>query len=224
MDDRELLGITRIDRAWWRGTRSICRRSQPLEPLDPIEAVAISATTGAGIDRLIAAIGDGARHRTKRFAIVRRSPTCGTRCFSSERANLSTRAATALESEVSEEFPLLDLQEAGAALQEITGRRTTRRSAASHLRALLHRQVSSTAPLDTQVALVVRSVAGQIFAGARVTSLTRAPAFARFSASKLRRLGRCRRRDTARAAARSYALCLKVAPRSVSVHVSCDMI
>ena len=35
------------------------------------------------------------------------------------------RGATALESEVSEEFPLLDLQEASAALQEITGQRTT---------------------------------------------------------------------------------------------------
>ena len=43
-----------------------------------------------------------------------------------ERARESlTRAAAALESEVSEEFPLLDLQEAGAALQEITGKRTT---------------------------------------------------------------------------------------------------
>ena len=43
-----------------------------------------------------------------------------------ERARGSlTRAAAALESEVSEEFPLLDLQEAGAALQEITGRKTT---------------------------------------------------------------------------------------------------
>jgi tRNA U34 5-carboxymethylaminomethyl modifying GTPase MnmE/TrmE len=29
----------------------------PLQPLDPVEAIAISATTGAGLDRLIAAIG-----------------------------------------------------------------------------------------------------------------------------------------------------------------------
>ena len=43
-----------------------------------------------------------------------------------ERARESlTRAVAALASEVSEEFPLLDLQEAGAALQEITGRKTT---------------------------------------------------------------------------------------------------
>ena len=35
------------------------------------------------------------------------------------------RATEALAGEVSEEFPLLDLQEAGYALQEITGRRTS---------------------------------------------------------------------------------------------------
>ena len=35
------------------------------------------------------------------------------------------RARTALEGEVPEEFPLVDLQEAAAALQEITGRRTS---------------------------------------------------------------------------------------------------
>ncbi|MDP2389984.1 MAG: tRNA uridine-5-carboxymethylaminomethyl(34) synthesis GTPase MnmE, partial [Acidobacteriota bacterium] len=35
------------------------------------------------------------------------------------------RATEALEGEVSEEFPLLDLQEAAHALQEITGRRTS---------------------------------------------------------------------------------------------------
>jgi tRNA modification GTPase len=35
------------------------------------------------------------------------------------------RADEALRAEVSEEFPLLDLQEASAALQEITGKRTS---------------------------------------------------------------------------------------------------
>ena len=35
------------------------------------------------------------------------------------------RATEALADEVSEEFPLLDLQEAGHLLQEITGRRTS---------------------------------------------------------------------------------------------------
>ena len=79
--------------------------SQPLEPLDPVEAVAISATTGAGIDRLIAAIGVGARRRRgelrdrPQITNVRHSALL-------ERAVESlTRAATALESAVSEEFP-----------------------------------------------------------------------------------------------------------------------
>ena len=35
------------------------------------------------------------------------------------------RARTSLAARVSEEFPLLDLQEASAALQEVTGQRTT---------------------------------------------------------------------------------------------------
>lgn len=98
--------------------------SQPLEPLDPVEAVAISATTGAGIDRLIAAIGvalgtgEALRDRPQ-ITNVRHAVLL-------ERAKESlTRAVTALESAVSEEFPLLDLQDAGAALQEITGRKTT---------------------------------------------------------------------------------------------------
>ena len=43
-----------------------------------------------------------------------------------ERARASIdRAVTALEGEVPEEFPLLDLQEAAQALQEITGQRTS---------------------------------------------------------------------------------------------------
>ena len=43
-----------------------------------------------------------------------------------ERARAALLQATsALEGSISEEFPLLDLQEAGHALQEITGRRTT---------------------------------------------------------------------------------------------------
>jgi tRNA modification GTPase len=98
--------------------------SLPLEPLDPVEAVAISATTGAGVDRLVAAIGvalgtgEALRDRPQ-VTNVRHTALL-------ERAReFLTRAATALESRVSEEFPLLDLQEAGAALQEITGRRTS---------------------------------------------------------------------------------------------------
>ena len=124
IDDRELLGITASKPRVVAWNKIDLPPSQPLEPLDPIEAVAISATTGAGLDRLIAAIGkalgtgEALRDRPQ-ITNVRHVALL-------ERAKESLmRAATALESKVSEEFPLLDLQEAGAALQEITGRRTS---------------------------------------------------------------------------------------------------
>jgi tRNA modification GTPase len=123
-DDRELLGVTASRPRVVVWNKIDLPPSQPLEPLDPVEAVAISAMTGAGIDRLIAAIGvalgtgEALRDRPQ-ITNVRHAVLL-------ERAKESlTRAVTALESAVSEEFPLLDLQEAGAALQEITGRKTT---------------------------------------------------------------------------------------------------
>ncbi|HUQ88406.1 MAG TPA: GTPase, partial [Vicinamibacterales bacterium] len=124
MDDRELLGITTSKPRVVAWNKIDLPPSQPLEPLDPIEAIAISATTGVGIDRLIAAIGAVLGTRDP----LRDSPAITNirHVQLLERAKESlTRAATALESKVSEEFPLLDLQEAGAALQEITGRRTS---------------------------------------------------------------------------------------------------
>jgi tRNA modification GTPase len=123
-DDRELLGVT-ADRprvvVW---NKIDLPPAQPLEPLDPIEAIAISAATGAGLPKLIAAIG--AVLGSKEELRDRPQVTNVRHVVLLERARESlTRAAAALESEVSEEFPLLDLQEAGAALQEITGQRTT---------------------------------------------------------------------------------------------------
>ena len=124
MDDRELLGITASKPRVVAWNKIDLPPSQPLEPLDPIEAVAISATTGAGIDRLIAAIGNALG--TGEALRDRPQVTNVRHAVLLERAKESlTRAATALESKISEEFPLLDLQEAGAALQEITGRRTS---------------------------------------------------------------------------------------------------
>lgn len=123
-DDRELLGVTAARPRVVVWNKIDLPPAQPLEPLDPVEAVAISATTGAGIDRLIAAIGStlGTRESLRdrpQITNVRHAVLL-------ERARESlTRAVAALASEVSEEFPLLDLQEAGAALQEITGRKTT---------------------------------------------------------------------------------------------------
>ena len=124
MDDRELLGITASKPRVVAWNKIDLPPSQPLEPLDPIEAVAISATTGAGIDRLIAAIGNALG--TGEALRDRPQVTNVRHAVLLERAKESlTRAGTALESKISEEFPLLDLQEAGAALQEITGRRTS---------------------------------------------------------------------------------------------------
>jgi tRNA modification GTPase len=130
-DDRELLGVTAARPRVVVWNKIDLPPSQPLEPLDPVEAVAISATTGAGIDRLIAAIGSTLGTRSSSSKVeesLRDRPqiTNVRHAALLERARESlARAAAALESEVSEEFPLLDLQEAGAALQEITGRKTT---------------------------------------------------------------------------------------------------
>ncbi len=91
--------------------------------------IAISARTGGGLNNLIAAIatelnggGDpGPPERRDQPAVTNVRHTV---LLEQARAAL-LRATTALEGEVSEEFPLLDLQEAGHALQEITGRRTS---------------------------------------------------------------------------------------------------
>ena len=87
--------------------------------------VAVSARTGAGLKDLIAAIATplGSEDLDPRdqplVTNVRHAVLLET-----ARAALR-RAIEALAGEVSEEFPLLDLQEAGHALQEITGRRTS---------------------------------------------------------------------------------------------------
>jgi tRNA modification GTPase len=125
-DDRELLGITAARPRVVAWNKIDLPPSLPLEPLDPIEAVAISATTGAGIDRLITAVGAALSKGIGEALRDQPQVTNVRHAALLERAKESLgRAATALASEVSEEFPLLDLQEAGAALQEITGRKTT---------------------------------------------------------------------------------------------------
>ena len=87
-------------------------------------AIEISATTGAGLDQLIEAVADELTGRDAR----RDEPAISNvrHVVLLERAKEALlRASIALEAQVSEEFPLLDLQEAGAALQEITGARTS---------------------------------------------------------------------------------------------------
>jgi tRNA modification GTPase len=90
----------------------------------PPGAITISAKTGAGIDQLIDAIATALTST----ASLRDAPAITNVRHSAllERARQSlTRACDALNSGISEEFPLLDLQEASAALQEITGQRTS---------------------------------------------------------------------------------------------------
>lgn len=122
-DDRELLGVTASRPRVVVWNKIDLPPSQPLEPLDPVEAIAISVATGKGFERLIdaigSALGSGEELRDRpQVTNVRHAMLL-------DRARESLqRAAAALESAVSEEFPLLDLQEAGAALQEITGKRT----------------------------------------------------------------------------------------------------
>ena len=87
-------------------------------------AIQISVKTGEGIDVLIEEIATTLSSSES----FRDTPTITNvrHTVLLERAKESlTRAGLALESKVSEEFPLLDLQEASAALQEITGKRTS---------------------------------------------------------------------------------------------------
>ena len=94
---------------------------------DPQPLFWVSARTGAGLDDLIAAIasvlnGDGRLPDKRDQAAV----TNVRHTVLLERARAALwRATEALEGEISEEFPLLDLQEGAHALQEITGRRTS---------------------------------------------------------------------------------------------------
>ena len=118
-------------------TSSLCRlvvlNKSDLPAVITDSGVAISARTGAGLDDLIAAIANvlttagggnpflGLPDKRDQLAVtnVRHAVL-----LEGARAAL-VRAIEALAAEVSEEFPLLDLQEAGHALQEITGRRTS---------------------------------------------------------------------------------------------------
>jgi len=123
-DDRELLDATasRLRVVVWN--KCDLPAFQPLAPLEPLAPLDLSATSGAGIDELIGAmscaLGGGESLRDHpQVTNVRH-----TVLLDRARAAL-LRAAEALEAETPEEFPLVDLQDAGAALQEITGQRTT---------------------------------------------------------------------------------------------------
>ncbi len=91
------------------------------------EVVEISAATGEGldalIDRIAAALGAGEARRddplvsnVRHIELLQRARDAMQR---------GTDALSASDNEISEEFVLADLQDAAAALQEITGERTT---------------------------------------------------------------------------------------------------
>ena len=123
-DDRALLELAHANRIVV-ANKSDLSEAWPATTVDA-DAIAISATTGAGLDtlldRMAALLGGGEERRdaplvsnVRHIALLQRA-----------RASLD-RAADGLGTAnggVSEEFILADLQEAAAALQEITGRRT----------------------------------------------------------------------------------------------------
>ena len=99
--------------------------------------------------------GAGTRRRcARRFAraldvesAARSSGVTNVRHIALRRARATNRCARAdggarRRRSLPEEFVLADLQEARAALEEITGRRDDRRSARAHLFDVLHRQVT----------------------------------------------------------------------------------
>lgn len=96
----------------------------PGAPVGAAGRVEISVRTGDGLDALRAAIatvlaGGGPQRDPPAVSNVRHAAILGRACAAIDRAR------AALDDAVPEEFPLTDLQDAAATLQEITGRRTT---------------------------------------------------------------------------------------------------
>ena len=123
-EDRDVLASTVNRRRVIVLNKSDLPAALSLEQLEPLAPLELSATTGAGVVRLIDAIAT----TLNAFEPLRDEPqiTNTRHIVLLERARAAVvRAIAALENEVPEEFPLLDLQEAAHALQEITGQRTS---------------------------------------------------------------------------------------------------
>jgi tRNA modification GTPase len=90
---------------------------------DP-DIIETSVRTGAGLDELIGAI---ARRLNSEEPLRDRPAVTNVRhaMLLEQARGALARATTALDKGISEEFPLVDLQEAANALQEIRGRRTS---------------------------------------------------------------------------------------------------
>ena len=123
-EDRDVLASTAHQRRVIVLNKSDLPAALSMEQLESLEPLELSATTGSGVAKLIDAIATTLRASEP----LRDEPqiTNTRHIVLLERARAAIdRATTALESEVPEEFPLLDLQEAAHALQEITGQRTS---------------------------------------------------------------------------------------------------
>ena len=124
LDDRDILSATSNQRRVMVWNKCDLPRGAGVEVDALSPAFEISATTGHGLDQLIAAIASTLTETEQ----LRDSPqlTNTRHAILLERARASLeRTAAALDDLVSEEFPLLDLQEAAHALQEITGKKTS---------------------------------------------------------------------------------------------------
>jgi tRNA modification GTPase len=123
-EDRDVLASTANQRRVVVSNKSDLPAELSLAQLEPLEPLELSATTGSGIARLIDAI---ATTLTASEPLRDQPQITNTRhIILLERARAALKEATiALENEVPEEFPLLDLQDAAHALQEITGQRTS---------------------------------------------------------------------------------------------------
>lgn len=123
-EDRDVLASTVKRRRVIVLNKSDLPAELSLNELEPLEPLELSATTGAGVVRLVDAIATALNASEP----LRDQPhiTNTRHIILLERARAAlVRATAALEHEVPEEFPLLDLQEAAHALQEITGQRTS---------------------------------------------------------------------------------------------------
>jgi len=123
-EDRDVLASTANQRRVIVSNKSDLPAELSLAQLAPLEPLELSATTGSGVATLIDAI---AATLTASEPLRDQPQITNTRhIVLLQRARASLKeAAIALENEVPEEFPLLDLQEAAHALQEITGQRTS---------------------------------------------------------------------------------------------------
>jgi tRNA modification GTPase len=119
VEDRDVLEATAQQRRVVVRNKSDLSASSASAP-----GIDVSAKTGEGLEQLIAAIASTLNTSEPLRDSPQITNTRHVVLLERTRASID-RAVTALEGEVPEEFPLLDLQEAAQALQEITGKRTS---------------------------------------------------------------------------------------------------